>query len=68
MRNIKSIKDDREFLGLTQQELAVELGISISTISNWERGKTKPRKRLIKDLESLVRKENLRLKRTKGKY
>lgn len=32
----------RELLGLSQQEFATWLGVSTTTVSRWERGKTPP--------------------------
>lgn len=32
----------REQLGLTQQQLATELGVSFATVNRWENGKTEP--------------------------
>ncbi|WP_339383259.1 helix-turn-helix domain-containing protein [Oculatella sp. LEGE 06141] len=36
------MKAIRELLGLSQQEFAGLLGVSITTVSRWERGKTPP--------------------------
>ncbi len=36
------VKDTRKKLGLSQQNLADELGISFATINRWENGRTKP--------------------------
>lgn len=36
------LKAIRELLGMSQQEFATKLGVSITTISRWERGKTPP--------------------------
>jgi len=41
--NAKRIRALRQHLGLTQQELATELGTRQQTISEWERGMYKPR-------------------------
>lgn len=38
----KQIRDLREAAGLTQMDLAVELGVTIATIYNWERGTSEP--------------------------
>jgi transcriptional regulator with XRE-family HTH domain len=46
------IRDIRNQLGLTQQDLAGQLGITSSTINRWERGHAKPSKLA---RESLVR-------------
>jgi putative transcriptional regulator len=37
------VKKIRESYGLSQSELAALLGISISTLQNWEQGRRKPR-------------------------
>lgn len=47
------IKVIRAVNGLTGQELAKQLGVSKSTISLWERGKTKPKKKFIPKLAKL---------------
>jgi len=39
----KTIKQLREERGWTQQELAGKLGVAISTVYQWERGKYEPR-------------------------
>lgn len=36
------LKERREFLGLTQQELAKKVGKSFRTIQSWERGESYP--------------------------
>jgi len=36
------LKKLRKILGLTQEKLADELGVSLATIVRWETGKTKP--------------------------
>lgn len=36
------IRSGRELLGLTQAELASQVGVSFRTIGNWERGETSP--------------------------
>ena len=37
------LKELRNKVGLTQQELADEVGVSVNTIQNWENGKTVPK-------------------------
>ena len=32
----------REKLGMTQEQLAREVGVSFKTVNRWERGKSKP--------------------------
>ena len=38
------VKEVRKQLGLSQEELAHELGVSFATINRWENGKTSPSK------------------------
>ena len=38
----KMVKEVRRQLGLSQEELAHELGVSFATINRWENGKTVP--------------------------
>lgn len=38
----KRVKDVRQQLGLSQEELAHELGVSFTTIKRWENAKTVP--------------------------
>lgn len=38
----KEVIELRKTLGLTQQEFAVKLGTTVTTISHWENGKNKP--------------------------
>jgi DNA-binding transcriptional regulator YiaG len=47
------IRTIRERLGLTQRELADRLGVSVNTISNWETGRSSPRRRSLEMLRSL---------------
>ena len=36
------IKELREKLGMTQEQLAHKVGVSFKTVNRWERGKAKP--------------------------
>jgi len=38
------VKEVRRKLGLSQEELAHELGVSFATVNRWENGKTNPSK------------------------
>jgi DNA-binding transcriptional regulator YiaG len=44
MRRLKAeeVQQIRKELKLTQQELAHELGVAVSTINRWENGKSQP--------------------------
>ena len=48
------VKDARQKLGLSQEELAHELGVSFSTINRWENGKTVPSKLAFKQFEAFL--------------
>lgn len=52
-----TLKTAREKAGLTQLEAANALGISVDTLSNYERGKTYPDVILIKKIEKLYQVE-----------
>ena len=57
MMTASDIKIIRKALRLSQQDLAMKLGVNIVTISSWETGKTTPANRLIrKKLESMLKK------------
>jgi len=38
------VKDVRRQLGISQEDLARELGVSFATVNRWENGKVKPSK------------------------
>lgn len=38
----KSIKELRYRLGMTQEQFAAELGVTLNTINRWENGKSQP--------------------------
>jgi len=40
----ESVKEVRRQLGLSQEDLARELGVSFATVNRWENGKTSPSK------------------------
>ncbi len=54
----EEIKELRNKLDITQEELAMRLLVSVQTISKWERGKTSPHKNLLRDLERMGVHEN----------
>lgn len=45
-------------MGLTQQELAIKLGVSVTTVARWESGVTHPSRMALKLLEE-IEKEKL---------
>ncbi len=45
----------RSHLGLTQEKFAKKLGVSVWTVSSWERGLNKPRGLSLRALERLAK-------------
>lgn len=45
----------RERAGIKAERAATELGVSITTLFNWERGDTSPNARNIKDMAALYK-------------
>ncbi len=46
----EDVRDIRERAGLTQKQMAEKLGVSANTISNWETGRTEPRRSSVQKL------------------
>jgi putative transcriptional regulator len=46
----------RVLMGLTQEELAIILGVTLPTVNRWENGHTKPSKLAVQQIEVLVEK------------
>jgi len=53
------IKEARDALGLTQEELARKLDVSVATVSRWETGKCKPSKLAKHRLEEVISKNKI---------
>lgn len=45
----------RERIGLTQEKLAVRLGVTFPSINRWENGKTTPSPLALKQIEELLK-------------
>lgn len=56
-----SLRSARAYADMTLQEAAEKLGVSYSTLRNWEMGKTEPKASVISQLSALygVRAEDL---------
>jgi DNA-binding transcriptional regulator YiaG len=54
MKNRELIKHYRKLLGLSQHKLAVEIGVTTSTVSNWEQGRREPSPLALKLLKLMV--------------
>lgn len=50
------VKEVRRQLGISQEELAHELGVSFATINRWENGKTTPFKLARKQFDAFCEK------------
>ena len=51
---IMRIKILREAIGMSQLELAIQMGVLQSTVSNWESEVALPRSRILPDLASVL--------------
>jgi len=56
---VMDIKKVREQLGLTAEELAQKLGVSVTTVSRWETGRHKPSKLAKRRLKEVIDKERI---------
>lgn len=52
------IKEFRDRLGITQEELSRLIGVSCQTINRWEKGHYKPSKLALDKINNLLRKAN----------
>ena len=48
------LKDIREQLGISQEDLARKLGVSFGTVNRWENGKVKPSKLAVRQLKKFI--------------
>lgn len=48
------IREVRTLLGLTQEQFAAKLGVTLPTINRWENGRTKPSPLAIQTLRELI--------------
>ena len=63
--NAQDIKKIRLLLGLSQERLARELGVSFCTVNRWEKGRTTPSPMAVEKLKGLrhgLEPINLRIK------
>ena len=51
----KMIKAIRDELGLTQEQFAHKLGVSFSTVNEWENNKRKPSPLAMRQIEILIK-------------
>lgn len=55
----KKLKEVREKLGISQEMMARELGVSFATINRLENGKTEPSYKTLKLFENLCKNKNI---------
>jgi transcriptional regulator with XRE-family HTH domain len=55
----EELKECRERLGLTQEQLAQEIGVHVMTVSRWERGARKIQTPVEKLVREIVRREKV---------
>jgi transcriptional regulator with XRE-family HTH domain len=54
---IENLKKMREKMGMTQAQLALKLGVTVTTISRWEQGKNFPSFLYANKLNQIFKKE-----------
>ena len=54
-----NIKETRNKIGWSQEELAREIGVSLSTVQRWEQSATKPSRLARRELERVLHKHSL---------
>lgn len=59
MEFAQKVKEVRKELGLTQEQLAREIGVTFSTINRWENRKTKPNNLAIKAFEMFCKEQKI---------
>lgn len=53
------VKSIRERLGVTQEKLAAQLGVTFSSVNRWENGHRKPSRLAMRSIEELATKIGL---------
>jgi len=46
------VKELREAMGLTQEQFAARIGVTVATVNRWEKGRAKPQPLAIRALDS----------------
>lgn len=62
------IYEIRLVMGLTQEELAIILGVTLPTVNRWENGHNKPSKLAVQQIEVLVEKLGEKGQKILAKY
>lgn len=53
-RNLPGVLELRKRLGMTQEQLARELGVTVGTVNRWENGRFRPSPLALRGLERLA--------------
>jgi transcriptional regulator with XRE-family HTH domain len=64
------VKRLRERMGLTQEQFAREVGVTFSTVNQWENGHRRPQPYLLKrllEMEASLEQQNWAAKKSEGK-
>ena len=51
---LSQLKDARQSLGLTQEQLANEIGASLASVRNWEQGRCKVNRVAAKQIQKML--------------
>lgn len=49
------VRETRQHLGLTQEEFALQLGVSYQSVNRWENGRTKPLPIVVNLIKQILR-------------
>ena len=47
------VKDLRKAIGLTQEQFAAKIGVTVSTVNRWEKGRSRPQPLAMKQIDAL---------------
>ena len=61
-----SVKEIRSKLGWTQEELAHQIGVSLSTVQRWEKSGTQPSRLARRELDRLTERSGIAASQGKG--
>lgn len=57
-QSAKLVKELRYRLGMTQEQFAVKLGVTVSAVNRWENGKVQPSPLALRAMEYLANKDH----------
>ena len=62
----KMVRELRAALGLTQEQFAAKIGVTVATVNRWENDRGKPYPFLMRQLEKLQKKQKTLKKKQDG--